>query len=200
SMHSWPRTDPLADSPQSWRLATPITSVAKDPETLTLVVVADFPVPRRRLWDAYADPRQLEKFWGPPEWPATFDRHDLTPGGLSTYYMTGPDGERSGGYWEFIAVEEGCSFEVLDGFTRDDGEPNTDMPSMRMTFEFTETDDGSRLTTTTHFTSVAELEQLLEMGMEEGMTSAMGQIDDVLADLRSFAADRAASAQLLRAA
>ena len=175
----------------------PITSVHKDPETLTLVVVADFPVPRRRLWDAYAVPRQLEKFWGPPEWPATFDRHALTPGGLSTYYMTGPDGERSGGYWEFIAVEEGRSFEVLDGFTRDDGEPNTDMPSMRMTFEFTETDDGSRLTTTTHFTSVAELEQLLEMGMEEGMTSAMGQIDDVLADLRSFAADRATSAQLL---
>ena len=175
----------------------PITSVAKDPETLTLVVVADFPVPLRRLWDAYADPRQLGKFWGPPEWPATFVRHDLAPGGLSNYYMTGPDGERSGGYWEFIAVEEGRSFEVLDGFTRDDGEPDTDLPSMRMIFEFTETNGGSRLTTTTHFNSLAELEQLLEMGMEEGMTAAMGQIDDVLADLRTFAADRATGAQLL---
>lgn len=175
----------------------PITSVVKDPEALTLVVVADFPVPLRRLWDAYADPRQIEKFWGPPQWPATFDRHDLTPGGLSTYYMTGPDGERSGGYWEFLAVEEGRSFEVIDGFTGPDGQPNRDLPTMRMVLEFVETDAGSRLTTTTHFPSLAELEQLVEMGMEEGMTAAMGQIDDVLADLRTFAADKAVLAQTL---
>src|SRR5690606_24212963 len=127
--------------------AMPITSVVKDPEALTLTVVADFPVPVRRLWDAYADPRQIEKFWGPPGWPATFTRHDMAPGGRSTYVMTGPEGERSGGYWEFISVEAPRSFEVRDGFTRDDGTPNTDMPSMRMVFAFDETDAGSRLTT-----------------------------------------------------
>lgn len=175
----------------------PITSVTKDPEGLTLVVVADFPVPLQRLWDAYADPRQLEKFWGPPTWPATFVRHDLAPGGLSKYYMTGPDGGRSGGYWEFVAVDHGRSFEVLDGFTRDDGTPDTDLPTARMVFEFAETDGGSRLTMTTRFTTLTELEQLLEMGMEEGITAAMGQIDDVLTDLRSFAADRATNAQML---
>lgn len=175
----------------------PITSVTKDPEGLTLVVVADFPVPLHRLWDAYADPRQLEKFWGPPTWPATFVRHDLAPGGLSKYYMTGPDGEQSGGYWEFVAVEHGRSFEVVDGFTRDDGTPDTDLPTTRAIFEFSATDVGSRLTTTTRFNSLAELEQLLEMGMEAGLTAAMGQIDAVLTDLRSFAADRATNAQLL---
>lgn len=47
----------------------PITSVTQDPEALTLTVVADFAVPVRRLWDAYADPRQIERFWGPPGWP-----------------------------------------------------------------------------------------------------------------------------------
>lgn len=79
--------------------AMPITSVTQDPEALTLTVVADFAVPVRRLWDAYADPRQIERFWGPPGWPATFTRHDVTVGGRSNYAMTGPDGERSGGYW-----------------------------------------------------------------------------------------------------
>ena len=76
----------------------PITSVDKDLDALTLTVVADFPVPVRRLWDAYADPRQIERFWGPVGWPATFTRHDMAPGGRSAYYMTGPDGERSGGF------------------------------------------------------------------------------------------------------
>jgi uncharacterized protein YndB with AHSA1/START domain len=53
-------------------MTMPITSVTKDPDKLTLTVVADFPVPQQRLWDAWADPRQLERFWGPPFAPATF--------------------------------------------------------------------------------------------------------------------------------
>ena len=55
----------------------PITSVRKDPEALTMTVVADFAAPLQRLWDAYADPRQLERFWGPPTYPATFTRRLL---------------------------------------------------------------------------------------------------------------------------
>lgn len=175
----------------------PVTSVEKNPESLTMTVVADFAVPVRRLWDAYVDPRQIEKFWGPPEWPATFTRHDVAPGGRSDYYMTGPDGEKSAGFWEFLSVEPIRSFEVRDGFATDDGSPNPDMPSMRMVFTFEETDHGSRLTTTTHFNSVEELEQLVGMGMEEGMRAAMGQIDDVLADLASFAAGRGTDTQIL---
>ena len=166
----------------------PITDVLKDPEALTMTVIADFTATRQRLWEAYTDPRQIEKFWGPVGWPATFTRHDVFPGGRSAYFMTGPDGEHSGGFWEFLHVDPGHSFEVRDGFATEDGEENADMPSMRMTFQFEETETGSRLVTTTWFGSAAQLEQLLGMGMEAGMTSAMSQIDDVLADLASFAA------------
>ena len=175
----------------------PITSIDKDPENLTMTIVADFPVPVRRLWDAYADPRQLEKFWGPPEYPATFIRHDVYPGGQSFYYMTGPAGNRSYNYWEFLTVEEGESFEVISGFAGEDGQPNTAMPSMRMSFSFASTEQGSRLTGRTYFTSTEEMEQLISMGMEEGTMAAMGQIDEVLADLQSFAAERVTEAQLL---
>lgn len=175
----------------------PITSVDKDLTNLTMTVVADFPVSLARLWDAYADPRQIEKFWGPPEWPATFTRHDLYPGGRSEYCMTGPDGQRSHGYWEFTAVQDGRSFEVTDGFADADGRPLRDMPSMRMVFIFEETTIGSRLTNTTFFSTLEELEQLLGMGMEEGLTAAMGQVDDILADLTSFAVDRALTAEHL---
>lgn len=175
----------------------PITSIDKDPEALTMTVVAEFGVPVGRLWDAYADPRQLEKFWGPPTWPATFARHDMAVGGRSLYYMTGPDGESSAGFWEFLAVDAPRTFEVRDGFANPDGSPREDQPSMRMVFTFEERDHGSRLTTTTFFASLEELEQLLASGMEDGMSAAMAQIDDVLADLASFATGRATEAQLL---
>lgn len=175
----------------------PITSVTKDVDALTMQVVADFSASAERLWNAYADPRQIEKFWGPPTWPATFYRHDLYAGGRSDYTMNGPDGVSSSGFWEFLAVDPGRSFEVLDGFADDDGGANTDMPAVRMVFTFEATDAGSRVTTTTYFPSVEALETLLGMGMDEGMRSAMAQIDEVLADLQQFSADLPVDAQIL---
>jgi uncharacterized protein YndB with AHSA1/START domain len=175
----------------------PITSVIKDTEALTLTVIADFTVPVRRLWDAYADPRQLERFWGPPEWPATFTRHDMAAGGRSHYSMTGPNGDQSHGYWEFVSVDEPTSFEIVDGFATAPGVPDTTMPTMRGRFDFEATDRGSRVTTVTTFASLEQLAQLIEMGMEEGLLAAMGQMDTVLADLTAFAADAGTHAQLL---
>ncbi len=175
----------------------PIASVTRDPETLTMTVVAEFTAPLERLWEVYVDPRQLERFWGPPEYPATFTRHDVAVGGRSTYRMTGPEGQAHGGYWEWLAVDPQKSFEVRDGFASLEGEPNPAMPSMRMRFVFEETGEGSRVTTTTHFGSLEELEQLVGMGMEEGMRAAMAQMDDVLADLAAFAAGDGTVSQLL---
>ena len=165
----------------------PITSIDKDVDALTMTVVADFRVQARRLWEAYSDPRQIEKFWGPPEWPATFPRHDMIPGGRSVYYMTGPDGERMHGHWEILHVDAPHTFEFRDGFAHADGTPNDSAPTMRVVFTFEDTDDGSRLTTTTWFDSVSDMETLVEMGMEEGVKTAMAQIDEVVADLTSFA-------------
>lgn len=175
----------------------PLTTLVSDPETLTMTIVADFPVPVRRLWDAYADPRRLERFWGPPSWPSTFTRHDFQVGGRSDYVMTGPDGERSRGYWEFLEVDAPRTFTVLDGFAHDDGTPNRELPATRMVFRFEATDDGSRVTTTTHFTSADELEQLLSMGMAEGTRQAMSQIDAVLAELAEYSAGITTAAQVL---
>lgn len=175
----------------------PITSVTKDPAALTMTVVADFPVPVQRLWDAYADPRQLEQFWGPPAYPAQFTRHDMYPGGRSEYVMTGPDGDQTRVYWEFLSVVPLESFEVRDGFANPDGTANADMPTMRVVFRFAGTATGSQVTTTSWFNSVEDLDTLMAMGMEQGMREAMGQMDAVLADLATFAVGRAVEAQLL---
>jgi uncharacterized protein YndB with AHSA1/START domain len=168
----------------------PITSVTSDSDALSLTVVGEYPVPVERLWQAYADPRQLERFWGPESWPATFTRHDMVVGGRSEYQMTGPDGSSSRGWWRFLAVEPPRRFEVEDGFAHEDGRPNEEMPSMRMVFTFEPTATGSRFTGVTHFPSVESMAQLVEMGMVEGMKSALGQLDDVLAGRASAAAGR----------
>lgn len=176
----------------------PVISVTPDPDALTLTVVAEFAATTARVWDAYADPRQLERFWGPPGWPARFSAHDLRPGGRSAYVMTGPDGATSPGLWEFVEVTPGHSFEFVNLFANDDGTPNLDMPTTLMHFTFEALGaDRSRVTTTTRFASLADLEQLIGLGMAEGIEAAMGQIDDTLADLAAFSADRGLTHDLL---
>jgi len=155
----------------------PLTSVTQDPAQLTLTVVADFPVPQQRLWDAFADARQLERFWGPPAWPATFTHHDLRVGGRSEYFLSGQDGERWSGAWRFTAVDPIDSFEAVDG---EDNADDESLPSsMRFTFEGTPT--GSRLTIVTWFSSLEAMEQTIP-GMEEGLRAALPQLDDVLTE------------------
>lgn len=177
----------------------PITSFIKDLDEATMRIVADYPVPVRRLWDAYADPRQIERFWGPPIYPALFTRHDMFPGGWSTYTMTGPEGDVTGGQWRIIALQEGRRVEFRDSFTHPDGSLNTDLPGMLVLLTFEETDGGSRLRNETWFASRAEFEELLAMGLEEGALEAAEQVDDVLADTESFAPGRPAELKVLGA-
>lgn len=161
----------------------PVTSVTTDPATLTLTAIGDYPVPVERLWAAWADPRQLERFWGPPEWPATFTRHDMVEGGRSEYAMTGPGGGCARGYWRFVKVEASRLIEVLDGFANEDGSPNEALPESKMVIHFESTPTGSRFVNVATFASLEAMEQLIAMGMQEGLAAAMAQLDLVLADL-----------------
>ena len=84
----------------------PVTGITTDVDTRTLTITAEFAAPVTRVWAMYADPRQLEQVWGPPEYPATFVDHDLRPGTRTTYYMTSPEGEKFAGYWDITDVVE----------------------------------------------------------------------------------------------
>lgn len=159
----------------------PVKDVRKDPENLTMTVTAEFDAPVDRVWQVWDDPRQLEKWWGPPTHPATFVDHDLTPGGWVSYYMTGPDGDRYPGWWRVLSVDAPRLLEVEDGFADDEGNPNPDMPTTSMTVRLTERPGGgTTMAIESRFPSLEAMEQMSAMGMEEGFTAALGQIDDLL--------------------
>jgi uncharacterized protein YndB with AHSA1/START domain len=162
----------------------PVISTEKDHEALTLTLVAEFAADPARVWQLWADPRQLERWWGPPTWPATFDALDVRPGGTASYHMTGPDGSTAGGMWRFTAVDEPVSLSFDDLFADDNGNPDPDMPVSHSLMLLDPIDDGARtrMTLVSRFDSLEQLEQLAQMGMEEGLREAVSQIDGLLAD------------------
>lgn len=158
-----------------------VTNVHKDPEALTMTITSEFTAPVARVWQLWEDPRQLERWWGPPTYPATFVDHDLSVGGAVSYYMTGPEGDRHGGWWRIRAVEAPHRLEFEDGFADDAGKPNPEMPTTIITVTLSEgADRGTRMSIESRFPSLETMEQMAAMGMEEGMVQALGQIDDLL--------------------
>jgi len=165
-----------------------VTSVRKDPEALTMTITTELDATVERAWQLWADPRQLERWWGPPTYPATFVDHDLTPGGRASYFMTGPEGDKSHGWWQVLTVEPPRRLELKDGFADDSGKPNDAMPAMTMVVALTERDGGGTLMTIqTQFPSIEAMERLVSMGVDEGMVAAMGQIPEILAEDTSSA-------------
>ncbi|MGH9216204.1 MAG: SRPBCC family protein, partial [Acidimicrobiales bacterium] len=142
---------------------------------------AEFNAPIERVWQLWADPRQLERWWGPPTYPATVVDHDLVPGGTVTYFMTGPEGDKHGGWWRVLAVDAPQSLEVQDGFADDTGAPNPDMPVTTMRVVLSEKGGVTQMVMTSTFPSLEAMEQLINMGVEEGLRAAMAQMDEILA-------------------
>ncbi len=160
-----------------------VTSVRKDPDALTMTLTAEFDAPPERVWQLWADPRQLERWWGPPTWPATFTRHALAPGSRVEYHMTGPTGDQPHGYWDVLEADPPRRLVFRDGFAHDDGTPDDDFPRNEGRVTIDPIGAGrTRMSIESRFPSVEAMQQVLAMGMEEGLTLAVGQIDDILAE------------------
>jgi uncharacterized protein YndB with AHSA1/START domain len=135
------------------------------------------------VWQLWADPRQLERWWGPPSYPATVTSHDLRTGGRVEYYMTGPEGDQPRGYMELVEVDPPRRIVFRDGFANADGSPTEDLPPNEARVTIAEIGGGrARMSIENSFRDVAAMEQLLAMGMEDGLTQALGQIDAILAE------------------
>jgi uncharacterized protein YndB with AHSA1/START domain len=158
-----------------------VTALRRSPDTLTMTIDAEFDASAERVWQLWADPRQLERWWGPPTYPATFTRHDLAPGSRVDYHMTGPTGDQPRGYWDIIETDPPRSLVFVDGFANDDGTPNDAFPRNEARVTIEGVGEGrTRMSIEFRFPSAEAMEQMLAMQMDLGLEQAVGQIDAIL--------------------
>ena len=158
-----------------------VTSVVKDPDARTLTITARFDAPIARVWQVWSDPRQLERWWGPPLYPATVTEHDLSPGGTVAYFMSGPKGDRHRGWWRVRAVDPPHALEFESGVADADGNPRTDTPSGMIRVALSElAGGGTQMVTTTECATDEAMEWMVATGTDVGMAAAVGQIDELI--------------------
>jgi uncharacterized protein YndB with AHSA1/START domain len=159
--------------------------VDKHPEAKTMVITAEFRASISDVWQLWADPRLLERWWGPPGFPASFEHHDLRPGGTITYHISGPagdDGDRFNGAWNVVEVAAPTRLVVEDAIVDDHGTPTDGNSMTRMEIDIRAAGDTTRMILTTHFDSLQGMEQAIAMGVVEGMRACISQIDALLAE------------------
>ncbi len=157
----------------------PVIDVDKNFDALTMTITAEFDADAERLWQLWSDPRQLERWWSPPSHTSTFEEHELTPGARTTYFMTGPDGEKHHGRWRIEEVEPPHRLHMTDDVVDDEGNPEDGGPTA-MTITIAETDNTATMSIQTHFADRPSMEQTTEMGFERGMTEMLDRVDPLL--------------------
>jgi uncharacterized protein YndB with AHSA1/START domain len=159
-----------------------VISTEKDTEALHFKLVAEFDAGVERVWQIWADRTQLQRWWGPPTWPATFGTYEFEEGGRAAYVMSGPDGEQARGWWRITGIDSPHRLSFVDGFADENGDPVPEMGETTATVMLEDLGGRTRMTMTTAFQSLEQLEQMVQMGMEEGIRLALGQVDALLAE------------------
>jgi uncharacterized protein YndB with AHSA1/START domain len=134
------------------------------------------------VWELWSDPRKLEQWWGPPGYPATVEKHDLSPGGEVTYLMTGPEGDTHHGVWRVTAVDPPASLEFTDAFADSGGAPLEDSPVSVISVRLLQHEaGGTRMEIRMTFETREDMERIVETGTVEGLKQAVNQMDGLLA-------------------
>lgn len=163
--------------------------VTKDLENKTLVIERTFDAPKEKLWNAYAQKEQFERWWGPEGWETTVKEFTFAPGGRVHYGMKCVDqnqgewfGQELWGLMILETVEEPNRFVAQDRFSSADGTIDEQMPAQKFEVEFIEEGGKTRLVSRSVTESAEQLEELVKMGMVEGFASQLNKLEKLLAE------------------
>ena len=162
-------------------------NVIKDAENKTLVFERVFSAPRERVWAAWTSAEQLAKWWGPRGWKTEVKELNFTPGGHLLYGMTCEDPDQKEWYgkteWAksvYQTIDEPDSFSYQDYFADENGTPVENMPTMRITLQFEEVPEGTKVSSKTVFESQEAYEQTVAMGVVEGVGQTWDRLEETL--------------------
>ena len=157
----------------------PKTNVQTEGET-DLLVTREFNAPQALVYRAWTTKEGLMNWWGPREWPLKYCSVELRVGGKWHYCMRGPNGEEAWGLGVYKEITPTSRIVYIDSFSDADG--NAIPPESTMTVELVDLGNGRTLMKNrATFASKEHLEQVLGMGVVEGLTESLDRLEEHLA-------------------
>lgn len=150
----------------------------------TITIRREFLAERQLVWDAYTKTELLEQWFAPKPLTTKTKSMDFREGGYWLYAMVEPNGTEYWGRMDYLNIQPIDSYTALDGFCDQNGTLNTQLPRANWEVTFTDLDDNAMVQTIVTYNSLADLETVIQMGMEEGLTSTLERLDSLLLKLK----------------
>ena len=146
----------------------------------TVRVTREFAAPLGLVWDAWTRAEILDQWWAPHPYKTKTKNMDFRPGGHWLYAMISPEGETHWCRADYQQIENKAAFTCTDAFCDEEGNINTGFPRSEWNNRFKESGDSTTVHIIIKYASLADLEQIIEMGFKEGFTMGLDQLDALL--------------------
>ncbi|MEM9856933.1 MAG: SRPBCC domain-containing protein [Bacteroidota bacterium] len=148
-----------------------------------LTVERAFNAPLDLVWRTWTEAELLDQWWAPEPWKSETSHMDFKEGGHRLYAMVGPEGEKHIARTNYFSIDIHKQFSGEDAFCDQEGNVNPEMPVSTFNNQFDETGESTFVTVVSEYVSEEHLQQVIEMGMKEGLTMAFENLDSVLKKL-----------------
>ncbi len=145
-----------------------------------LIVTRTFMAPLALVWRAWTEPELLDQWWAPKPWKSQTSHMEFKMGGYRLYAMVGPQGEKHVGRTDYLSIIVNHSFSGKDSFCDAAGNVNPELPVAKFSNQFTGEGDQTVVRVVTQYGSEEELQQVIKMGMKEGLSMAYENLDQLL--------------------
>jgi len=160
--------------------STNLTRITKDFREKSILVSRVFNAPIEKVWQAFTDNELLDQWWGPSPWRAETKTINFAVGGYWLYAMVSPDNQKQWGRMNYLAIDQYKSFEIEDAFCDENGKLNNELPVSKGQIAFAKTVNGTGVEFKTTYPTKADLEKIVEMGFEQGITICLDQLESLL--------------------
>ncbi len=152
-----------------------------DKQGKQLRVARTFDAPRELVYQMYSGDH-IAKWWAPLPWVVADSKMDFRTGGTWHYAMQGPDGNKHYALMKFNEVTPPTHIAYEDAFADADGNVDPKLPVSTTVMDFIDRGGKTEVVMVTTYASEEALQTVLNMGMIEGMTIALNQLEALLAE------------------
>lgn len=149
----------------------------------TITVKREFAAPRQLVWDCYTKSEYLDRWFAPKPFTTKTKEMDFREGGHWLYAMVDPGGAEYWGRMDYITINPIDYYKALDGFCNASGNLNPDLPRATWDASFIDRGDKSMVETLVTYNSLSDLEKVIAMGLQQGLTMTLESLDDLLQQL-----------------
>jgi len=147
------------------------------PKEKKIIIERILNAPRELVFKAYTEPEHIKKWWGPRELTTTIDKMEVKPGSVWRFIQHDARGNEfafNGVYKEIIVPEKIVSTFEFEG---------TPGQVLVQIVSFENLKGKTKLTTTSLYESLKDLEGMLGSGMEKGSTESMERLSELLVSM-----------------